>query len=419
MAENHRRRNTLIAVVVLIIVIALLLVRCSCQRPPKVTTPAVTTPSGSTEVGTATKTAPAVPEPNEVLTPATLTASQTVTAGAVCTVAWTGPDNRGDYVTIVKADASAIENGNYKETKLGKSLELTAPIDPGIYEIRYVTGRSHTILGRVPVKVLEAGATLDAAAEVILGAPFAIKWTGPNNKGDYVTIVAKDAPDAQYGSYADADKPSPQSLTAPTIAGDAELRYVTGQGKKVLARRPIRVIMPTVTLSGPPDAIAGTSIKVAWTGPNNAGDYITVVSAEIPDGQYGNYTATSNGSPLNLLVPIMAGAAELRYMTGSGSKVLARTSIKINAAEVTLAAPAAGAAGSSVSITWTGPNNPSDYITIVTKGTPDGQYADYTGTAKGSPLSVKLPNIAGDAEVRYMTGQGNKVLARIPIKVNP
>jgi len=285
--------------------------------------------------------------------------------------------------------------------------------------VRYITGRSRTILGRAPVEVVTAGATLDAAPEVTLGAPFPVAWTGPNNKGDYVTIVAKDAPDAHYGSYTDADKPSPQSLTAPTLTGDAELRYVAGQGKTVLARRPIRIVMPDVSLSAPSDAIAGSTIQVAWTGPNNAGDYVTVVSVEIPDGQYGNYTVTSGGSPLKVVIPIMAGDAELRYMTGQGNRVLGRRPIKVVAAQVTLSAPPECAAGTPVSITWTGPNNPGDYITVVAQATPDGQYGAYTATANGSPLSVTAPKEAGDGEVRYMTGQGNKVLARIPIKVVP
>jgi Ca-activated chloride channel family protein len=130
---------------------------------------------------------------------------------------------------------------------------------------------------------------------------------------------------------------------------------------------------------------------VAWKGPNNSGDYITIVPKEMPDGQYANYTVTSNGSPLKLLTPIMEGSAELRYMTGQGGKVLARRPITIVTAKVSLSAPAECAAGSDVSITWTGPNNPGDYITVVAKGTPDGQYGAYTVTSEGSPLKVKAP----------------------------
>ena len=54
-----------------------------------------------------------------------------------------------------------------------------------------------------------------------------------------------------------------------------------------------------------------------------------------------------------------------------------------------------------------------------TKGTPDGQYGKYTNTTKGSPLTVIAPKDLGDAEIRYCSGQGNVVMARIAIKVAP
>ena len=420
MAENPRHRKTFIAIVALLLVIALalLLSRCLPERPaaPTHDTEAPKPPSLA---GGAAARVPLESQPEEILTSATLVVPERVTAGAAFRVTWTGPDNSGDFVTIVRNDAPSTHHGDYQETRQGKPLELTAPIEPGAYEARYVTARSHTILGRAPIEVISAAATIEAPTEVALGAPFSVAWTGPNNTGDYITIVAKDAPDAHYGSYTDAGKTSPQSLTAPTIEGDAELRYVTGQAKTVLARRTIRVVLGDVSLSAPADAIAGSTIAVRWTGPNNGGDYVTVVAGETPDGHYGNYTVTSSGSPLSLLMPIISGAAELRYMTGQGNRVLARRPIRIIPAEVTLKAPAEGPAGAEVSITWTGPDNPGDYITIVANDTPEGQYAAYALTSEGSPLSVQLPKEAGDAEVRYMTGQGNKVLARIVIKVVP
>ena len=422
MSDNGRRRTiTIIIVILLIIALLLLLTRCLPQKPttPVANNPATHPVSPAVPTVPAAGTSVATTQPDEVLTAATVTAPARVTAGAVFTISWTGPDNRGDYLTIVPIDSTAESYGNYQQTKQGGSLELTAPMQPGPHEVRYVTERSHTILGRAPIEVVPAGATVEAAAEVVLGAPFAVTWAGPDNAGDYITIVEAGAPDDQYHNYANTDKGSPLTLTAPPTAGDAEIRYIAGQGRRVLARRAIKVIAAAIALTAPAEAIAGTTIEVQWTGPNNSGDYITIVAKENPDGRYGNYTVTSAGSPLKLLVPIMAGEAELRYMTGQGNKVLGRRAITIRAAAVTLTAPAEAAANADVSIAWTGPNNPGDYITIVAKSTPDGQYAAYTITASGSPLNVKSPKEPCDAEVRYMTGQGNKVLARTPIKIVP
>lgn len=421
MADNTHRRNIIIAIVVLLVIaIVLMLTRC-LPKKPTVTAQRTVTPTVSPDSNAPIPrtNAPDDQVPEEALTPATVTAPERVTAGAAFSITWTGPNNPGDYVTIVRTDAPANTSGNYRETSTGSVLELTAPIEPGPHEVRYVTGRSHAILGRAAVEIVAVGATLDAAAEVVLGSPLSVMWTGPNNRGDYITIVPKDWPDEKYGNYTNTEKGSPLTLTAPTETGEVELRYVTGQGHKVLARRAIRIIAAEVILSAPAEAAAGSTIQVTWQGPNNAGDYVTVVSKDRSDGQYGNYTNTSTGSPLTLLIPIMIGDAELRYMTGQGNKVLARRAIRINAAAITLSAPAEIPANTDVPITWTGPNHPGDYITIVSKITPDGQYAAYTVTATGSPLNVKSPKEVGDAEVRYMSGQGSKVLARIPIKVVP
>lgn len=419
MSENTRRRNIVIALLLLlIIVLALLLTQC---LPKRSGSPAVSGGSAQPIPVEADNTAaePTAPEPDEVLSPATLTVPEKVDAGAVFTVGWEGPDNKDDYVTVVAGDAAADKFGDYRNTREGATLTLTAPVEPGVYEVRYVAGRSRTVLGRASVEVTPTSATLEAPDEVVMGSKFTVGWTGPDNKNDYITIVPVGAPDDKYGSYTNTSAGASVTLTAPIETGDAEVRYVTGQGHKVLARRAIRVVAAEVSLNAPAEAIAGTTIEVAWTGPDNQGDYITVVPVETADGQYGNYTNVSAGSPLKLLTPIMVGEAELRYMTGQGGKVLARRSIAIVAAEVVLDAAEQCVAGGDVSVTWTGPNNPGDYITLVYKGTPDGQYARYQNTTAGSPLIVKAPKEAGEAELRYMTGQGGKVLARRAIMVVP
>jgi Ca-activated chloride channel family protein len=244
-----------------------------------------------------------------------------------------------------------------------------------------------------------------------------VTWKGPDNPGDYITLVPVEMPDDQYGNFTLTSSGRPMKLRVPVMAGPAELRYVTGQGGRVLARSPLTVVAAKVGLTAPPECVAGSTIAVTWTGPDNPDDYITLVPKELPDGQYGNYTVTSAGSPMNITVPIMSGSAEVRYVAGQGGRVLARRPIQVLAPKVSMSAPPECAAGSAVSITWTGPNYAGDYITVVAKSRPDGEYAAFTLTNTGSPLTVTAPKEPGEAEVRYMTGQGNKVLARIPIKV--
>jgi Ca-activated chloride channel family protein len=44
-------------------------------------------------------------------------------------------------------------------------------------------------------------------------------------------------------------------------------------------------------------------------------DYLTIVPAGAPDGDYGPYTYTADGSPLTLDVPGDPGAYEIRYQS--------------------------------------------------------------------------------------------------------
>ncbi len=418
--DESSRRNRIIAVIVAIIIILILLFRCQRPKPVPVAlaAPAPTPVQNPAAVQPAAPAAPGAKEPDEILTPATVQAPPQVGAGAKFSVTWTGPNNRGDYVTIVRQEAPAATLADYRDTKVGSTLQLTASIDPGEYEVRYVTGRSHQILGRAPVKITAATATLDAAAEVVLGSTISVAWTGPDNRGDFITLVPKDTPDGQYGNYTDSKNGSPLLVTAPPVAGEAELRYMTGQGNKVLGRRNVRIVMPDVTLSAPAEVVGGSTVAVTWSGPNNPGDFVTLVAPGTRDGEYGNYGYTRQGSPVSVIMPFLTGNAELRYMTGQGNKVLGRRPIRLTAPEVRLSAAAEAAAGSAVNITWTGPAYSGDYLTIVEKEKPDGQYGTYTNVrADGSPVTMKAPETAGAYEIRYMTGQGGKVLARRPIKI--
>ena len=422
MPENSRRRNIIIIVVVILILIVLLLLRCSRPEPAPaghVAGPAPEAPAQPSHVSPPAVAASGANEPDEVLTPATITVPEQVNAGAVFPVTWTGPNNRGDYLTIVRKEAPENATGDFRLAKEGSKLQLTAHIEPGEYEVRYVTARSHKVLGRAPVTIMPAGATLDADAEVVLGAKISVTWTGPANTSDYITLVLKETPDGEYGNYTYTRDGSPLTVTAPTVTGAAELRYMTGQGGKVIGRRAIRIVMADVSLSAPAEVVAGSTVNVTWTGPNNPSDFLTLVANGTPDGEYGNYGYTRDGSPLPVTMPFLVGNAELRYMTGQGYTVLGRRPIRLVAAEVSLSAPARAAAGSPVSITWTGPAYSGDYLTILPKEKADGEYESYTNASAGSPLTVNAPKTTGEHEIRYMTGQGGKVLARRPITITP
>jgi Ca-activated chloride channel family protein len=197
--------------------IVFLFTRCSRVTSPVATTEPAAPSRGPEKAAAATPAA----QPPEVLTPAFLKVPAQVIAGATFPAEWTGPNNTGDYLTVVRPTSDSAAYQNYRDTRDGSPLELTAPIEAGEWEVRYVTVKSKTVLARAPLTVTPSGAVLSAADEVVLGAPVTITWTGPSNAGDFITILPKNAPDNQAGEYADTAKGSPLVIHAPVQPGDA------------------------------------------------------------------------------------------------------------------------------------------------------------------------------------------------------
>ena len=212
---------------------------------------------------------------------------RTAAAGATITVKWSGPNGAGDYITVVGKGAPPTQYLDYKNTSEGRApvnpVSLVLPAEPGEYEIRYLRGTPRSVLASVPYEVSAVTATLEGPANVAPGAKFDIAWTGPNNRRDWVTIVAVDAAPRAYASYVDApaaraDGASGRrvaTLQAPTQPGRYELRYVQ-QGVRVIGRRAIEVTSATgasptaiVTNASRPAATIGTA-SIDTTAPPSA-----------------------------------------------------------------------------------------------------------------------------------------------------
>ncbi|WAC18389.1 VWA domain-containing protein [Luteolibacter sp. SL250] len=344
-----------------------------------------------------------------------LTAPDTVVAGSEIKITWEAETAKGDYVTIAKDKAPDNVNQGFAYTHDKESSTLTSLMQAGKAEIRYISGITGKILARKPVELTKFEITLKAAAEAVAGSAVSIEWTGPNHKGDFITIVPKATKDGEYEKWTYTRGNSPLNVIATSTPGDSEIRYMNEQGNIVLARHPIQIVKGAVTLKAPAEAVAGSPVSIEWTGPNNKGDFITIVPTSVKDGHYQKWSYTSDGSPTTIAATHTPGPAEIRYMNEDGNKVLFRSPIMINAAVISLKASPQAVAGQAVAIEWTGPNNKGDFITIVPKATEDGGYEDYIYTSKSSPSSVTATETAGPAEIRYMNEDGNIVLARIPI----
>jgi Ca-activated chloride channel family protein len=91
--------------------------------------------------------------------------------------------------------------------------------------------------------------------------------------------------------------------------------------------------------------------------------------------------------------------------------------IEIKAVGAAVQAQESADVATEFDVTWNGPDNKEDYITIARPDQKPGQYINYTNTSKGSPLKVRAPSEAGTYEVRYILGRGSKLLAKTMIEI--
>jgi hypothetical protein len=348
---------------------------------------------------------------------ATVSGPANAKAGAAIQVTVTGSKNPRDFVTIVEKTSREGAYGGYVYVSKPGAFKLIAPAKAGEYEIRLLAADSpYPTLARRPLRIDAVEATLDAPGQVAAGAKFSVKWTGPNNERDYVAYGNAARP---YIGYEYTKAGSPLELTAPDQPGQYELRYFLGAGDVIIGRRPITVGAVSASVTAPQSAAAGSKIRITWQGPNNQRDFVTIVKAGTADKQYGAYEYTSKGSPVEMRVPDVAGEYEVRYLTAQTYATLATAKLTVTAVNASIKAPASAVAGSNFAVSWQGPNNERDYVTIVKKGAREGDYGNYEYTARGNPVKVLAPVEPGQYEMRYSTGAAYVTLARSPITITP
>jgi Mg-chelatase subunit ChlD len=261
---------------------------------------------------------------------ATLDAPARAAAGSEIEIKWTGPNNERDYVAIGNAERPYIV---YEYTHRSNPVTLRIPDADGEYELRYILGNGDKVIGSRKLTVGKVSGSVNAPAQVNAGASFSVKWQGPNNPQDFITVVPVGSPDRYYRQYEYTAAGNPVQLRAPDAGGEYEVRYLTGQTYATVASAKITVGAVTASLQGPAEAVAGSLFNVAWKGPNNQSDYITIVPKGAKEGTSGNYEYPSRGNPAKVLAPLQAGDYELWYATGQSHTTLAKANIRITPAK--------------------------------------------------------------------------------------
>ncbi|MFC4175163.1 VWA domain-containing protein [Microvirga sp. GCM10011540] len=342
-------------------------------------------------------------------------------------VSWTGPDGKGDYIVFARPDGATLETRHYSYTKDGNPLKLRVPGEPGEYELRYVSDASGAILARAKVTATPVTATIDAPAKGVAGSEITINFEGPNANEDWVGLAKAGAAVDTYetGAWVYASNGSPARLRLPAEPGLYEARYISGLDPRILATKPVEVTPASATVTAPARGMAGTRIPVRFTGAGGGDTFIGVVKKGAEEGTWiaGAYERPE-GEQVMVRLPSEPGAYEMRFvMEANGTyKVLASTPVEVEPAVGSVSAPESVAAGSEVTVAFTGPKGDGDYITIVPTGAAPDAYTDFrTITPDESSVTLPAPEEPGSYEVRYvMTAPGEAgilVVARKPLKV--
>jgi len=261
--------------------------------------------------------------------------------------------------------------------------------------------------------LLTPDATLDAPMTAVAGATITVHWNGPAAAGDSLTIALPDT--ESFVNFVYVTEGEPAQLRMPADPGVYEIRYIYGPNDEIAATHRITVTPADATIDAPATAVAGETLLLTWSGPDNEGDYLAVGPAG--SDAYINFTYLYEGNPAPLVMPVEPGVYELRYHEGQNDAVVFARSIEVNAADIHVDVPATAPAGDTLLLPWIGPENEGDYLAV---GQVGGEgYINFVYLYEGNPAPLLMPIVPGEYEIRYHAGQDDTVLFTSTVNLTP
>ncbi len=166
-----------------------------------------------------------------------------------------------------------------------------------------------------------------------------------------------------------------------------------------------------IRITLPEKAISAESLEISIKGKTGDKDYITIAKSDASDQSSVGKVNVAGNELVSLELPGNEGLYEIRYFDAANRTIVARQSIKISNPEVTLDAIKEAIAGSNIDVTWKAPNNIRDYLAIAEKDAPSSKYETYAYTKDGSPTNIRVPNVEGAYEIRYISGKDKAIWA--------
>ncbi|MEM1234968.1 MAG: VWA domain-containing protein [Pseudomonadota bacterium] len=322
-------------------------------------------------------------------------------------VAWAvTPMQAEGAVTFAGSETLTLEEGDYTliavwpetEERIDDGFEVTA--DGGVVEVVF-----EPLPEIVPVTFR---AVLDTEDGPLVTGP--VEWILP--EADLAGIGNPFETDLMEGSH---------TVTAYWVSAEA-----TSEPRQFIALpggREVVVVFEepplTAAVTAPDSAVAGSTIEVAWDGPNEDGDYIGVgeVGAE-GTAQWENFVYVEDGSPASLLIPATPGDYLITYYLRDGRQAIGSAPLTVTPVSATLSAPAEGAAGSVIELAWTGPDYEGDYLGIGEVGAEGTErWENFVYTEDGSPTTLLVPAEPGDYEITYFMRQDRTPVTSVALTV--
>ncbi len=259
----------------------------------------------------------------------------------------------------------------------------------------------------VTVKVSRDGAPATdgvkvAFADAVSGESYSFTGSEPG------TLTADLPAGAYTATLEDAFSDKPLTFAGLSVNPDSENTFSFELANEVEVSL---IVSPT-------EPVTGSKVTVSFEkAPGGQRDFITIVPVDAPDQLYLSYAYANVASgEVELQIPGEVTALEARYLLDlpeGGTRVIGRSEpfTPVQAA-ATLSVPEEVAAGTEFEISWTGPNNDRDYITVVPADAAEGTYQQYHYTKDGNPMSFTAPIEPGQYEVRYQSDGTTGLIAR-------
>ncbi|MGD9865435.1 MAG: hypothetical protein AB7S99_19715, partial [Pseudodonghicola sp.] len=155
----------------------------------------------------------------------------------------------------------------------------------------------------------------------------------------------------------------------------------------------------------------------SWAGAVSGEEYVTLGPMGAEEGSNPSYRRVRALDSEQLQAPADPGLYELRYVLEEGGRTMARQPIEITEPQVAVTGPGTAAAGSKITVSWTGAVSGEDYVTVVPMGAAEGSYTSYRRVRDLNSEKLQMPAEPGMYELRYVLEEGGRTMASQPIEI--